>query len=564
MTGRKIGPFRLESQLGVGGMGIVYLATYEETGQKVAVKVLTPALSADRKLLARFEREMKILRKLRHRNIVRYFGGGKSAGQHFYAMEVMDGGSLESVLEKKGRLSWEQTIDVALQIAKGLEHAHHHGIIHRDLKPANVFLSKDGKIKLGDFGIARDTEATALTAAGKTVGTYAYMAPEQIVGKPPVSGRTDLYALGCVMFQMLTGRIPFEADTPAEMLFKHIEDEPPRVSSEAIDCPVWLEEIVDRLLAKAPEDRFYDALATQVALQEVGEKVAEQASIAKQTVAGGPTKATAAGDRTELQKLMGKKKKKKRKKQPLHEQAWFLALCLGLLIGGVTWLLWPLSEATLYARAQVLMQSDSASDHLTARDKYLAPLIERFPEGEHAAEAREWIDQIETDKLDRQVETSMRIGREPRSEAERLYMEARRLEKDFGDRVTALEKYQSLRNLFREQEEARFFLRLADRRIREIELSGDADVDDRVKLVNAKLKAADEHARNGKLLPARRIWKSVITAYSSNQELKLQVEYAQLRMQGEEVEPIDFDDPGEPSVEDPSNPPEPDSPAEST
>jgi eukaryotic-like serine/threonine-protein kinase len=163
----------------------------------------------------------------------------------------------------KGRLSWEQTIDCARHICKGLEYAHTAGIIHRDLKPANLFLSRKGYLKIGDFGIARDTQATALTAAGSTVGTYAYMAPEQITGISPVTRKTDLYALGCVLYELLTGRTPFRAETMVEMLQQHLKSEPDRITTEAIDCPVWLESVVMKLLEKDPEKRYYDALAVQ-------------------------------------------------------------------------------------------------------------------------------------------------------------------------------------------------------------------------------------------------------------------------------------------------------------
>lgn len=147
-------------------MGIVYLATYVETGKQVAVKVLPPALSEDEKLLKRFEREILILKRLRHPNIVKYYGGGQPSGSTcWYAMEYIDGGSLHDILKKRKRLSWDQAIQVGRQLTAALEHAHNAGIIHRDLKPGNLFVTKKGRIKLGDFGIARDTEATALTAA---------------------------------------------------------------------------------------------------------------------------------------------------------------------------------------------------------------------------------------------------------------------------------------------------------------------------------------------------------------------------------------------------------------
>ncbi|MFN8707733.1 MAG: serine/threonine protein kinase, partial [Planctomyces sp.] len=186
MTRRQIGPFLVDRQLGAGGMGIVYLATHTPTGKRVALKVLTPALSSDVKLLKRFEREIDILKRMSHPNIVRYYGGGTQDNQRYYAMEFIDGGSLQDILKKRRTLTWEQTIQVGRQLCSALEHAHNAGIIHRDLKPANLFISRRGRLKLGDFGIARDTEATALTAAGKTVGTYAYMAPEQIHGNAPI------------------------------------------------------------------------------------------------------------------------------------------------------------------------------------------------------------------------------------------------------------------------------------------------------------------------------------------------------------------------------------------
>ena len=193
---RMLGPFLIEKKLGVGGMGIVYKATYTKNGADVALKVLPLSLTVNKLLVDRFTREMAILKKLKHPRIVQFFGGGSQNGQHFYAMEFVDAGTLADLLREKGRLPWQQAIEFAVQICEALEYAHDQGIVHRDLKPANLFLGQDGKLRLGDFGIARDSDATALTASGSTVGTHAYMAPEQITGKQPISNKTDLYALG--------------------------------------------------------------------------------------------------------------------------------------------------------------------------------------------------------------------------------------------------------------------------------------------------------------------------------------------------------------------------------
>lgn len=540
---RKIGPFELEKKLGVGGMGVVYLGTYSKTGQKVAVKVLSPELNADKRLLKRFVREMAILKKLRHKNIVKYFGGGHDGTQHFYAMEYIDGGSLDQVLRKKGKLSWEQAIEVGRQVAKALEHAHNHGIVHRDLKPANLFLSKDGKLKLGDFGIARDTQATALTAAGRTVGTYAYMAPEQISGKPPVSRKTDLYALGCVLYETLTGRTPFVEENPAQMLFAHLELEPPRVTGFAIDCPVWLENVVMRLLEKDPEERYYDALAVQVALDEVGTKVAEQLSIAKQTATGGGGSSTVTErqERSELVKMLtGGKKKKKKKKGPFWEQLWFLAACLIVVIGGIAWASWPLSDEEKFARAEAMMQDpEQWSD---ARSRYLDSLAADAT-GKFASRAQEYIDQIEMDLAERQAQSVAKRNQDPRSEGERLYIRARKFE-NLPDRVSALRTYRSMIDLLGRGDEGpaekdRPYVNLAKKKIAEIEASSDKPRDT-MEMVNDALHRADEAQNGGNPVRAEELWNSVVTLYSDNVELERQVKYARARLRRENVEPIDF------------------------
>ena len=340
----RLGPFQIVQRLGVGGMGMVYEAIYRKKGdkpRKVAVKLLAPDLGGDDQLIARFNREMEILKKLKHPNIIRYYGGGSIDNRRFYAMEVLSGGALDVIIREKGRLSWEQTLEYAHQIASALEHAHGAGVIHRDLKPANLLLSKDGRIKLTDFGIARDTQRTALTADGKTVGTMAYMAPEQITGQHPITRRTDLYALGCVMYQMLTGETPFGQETEEpknrptapEIMLRHIEEVPRDVRELAHDCPIVVERLIMELLAKEPDDRPFDALAVQVKLEELQSGLRD-GSLVDATVIGDRSSMTKA-DRAELRKALGKKKKKKRKKKfvPVWERMEFLLPVLMVIVG---------------------------------------------------------------------------------------------------------------------------------------------------------------------------------------------------------------------------------------
>ena len=260
-------------------MGVVYLATHLDSGRQVALKVLSQDHVQSAQVIQRFDREVAILKKLRHKNVVRYYGGGVYEGQRYCVMEVLDGGTLEDFLNQRNRrLTWEQAVDVGIQVCEALDHAHQHGIIHRDLKPGNLFLNQRGQLKLGDFGIARDTTTEGMTQAGRTVGTYAYMAPEQIEGSPPVSGKTDLYALGCVLYEVMTGRTPFLAETPAEMLIRHVQDRPKPVGARVSGCPMHLQQIVGKLLCKRPADRFPDAQAVLTELSQLDDKVANEST----------------------------------------------------------------------------------------------------------------------------------------------------------------------------------------------------------------------------------------------------------------------------------------------
>jgi serine/threonine-protein kinase len=546
---RTMGPFEIHERLGVGGMGVVYRALYTENGREVALKVLSPALSGNAQVAARFEREMAILKKLRHPNIVQYFGGGRSGGQQFFAMEYVPGGSVEQLIKKKGKLPWEEALPILRQVAQALEYSHANGVIHRDLKPANLFFTgKGNRVKLGDFGIARDGDATALTAAGKTVGTYAYMAPEQIAGKPPISRRTDLYALGCVAFELLTGRPPFVAETPAEMLFGHLNADPPRVREFSIDCPIWLDEVIARLLEKDPDDRYFDALAVQVALDEVQQKVEEQQSFVKQTLAGATTAANTIEGK-ELKDLFGGKKKKKRKSKavPLYERAWFLALCLLLVVGGVTWALWPPNEAELYTSAQELMKSDDDADWFTAREEYLLPLIQRFPDGKHVKEARSWLDKIELHQIEDQAENRVRRNQKPRNESERLLMDAIQAEAD--DKIIAIGKYHTMMKLVAGDPKTEAYARIA--RNRAARLESQIGGDEKAALVQRALRRAEREWEAGRVGNARGIWRGVIDTYGDSNELAPHVRFAAARLEGYEPPPLDLgeDEPVEDGAE---------------
>lgn len=264
-----IWPFELEEKIGEGGMGVVYRGRYVKNNMRVAVKLL-PEDVTDETILKRFEREVELLKALRHPNIVHSFGGVCEDRRRFYAMELVDGGTLEDLLRSRGgSLPWERVIELGVQMCAALQYAHEMGIVHRDVKPGNFMLTKDGHVKLADFGLATVASGHKLTASGKTVGSFRYMAPEQVRGNPPPVPQTDLYALGCVLFLMLAGRPPFDGTSAAELLQKQLDARPPRVTEFAPDCPIALERLIDSLLRKSIDERPKSAAAVAQALQSV-------------------------------------------------------------------------------------------------------------------------------------------------------------------------------------------------------------------------------------------------------------------------------------------------------
>lgn len=255
--------YELREQLGSGTVGTIFLAKHKVTGEVFAVKFLSPAVSSNQLIVSRFQREMLILEKLSHPNILEYFGGGRFDDQLFFVMEYIRGGTLKDLLQKSGTLTWREAAESARQIASALQHAHNHGIIHRDLKPGNVFITESGELKLGDFGIARDTLAQDITEAGLTVGTYSYMAPELVRGERAITGQVDLYALGCLLFELLVGHPPFQGDNFAQIFDQHLKSQAPSVRHFGVQCPAELDDLIQQLLAKTPEERPFNARSVQ-------------------------------------------------------------------------------------------------------------------------------------------------------------------------------------------------------------------------------------------------------------------------------------------------------------
>ena len=260
------GQYRLDREVGRGGMGVVYLATDDQLQRQVAIKTLPPHLAADALIRDRFLREARTAGALSHQNIVPIYAAAERDGIVYFVMRYIAGQSLAERLARTKTLPVSDTVAILRQLAAALAYAHARGVVHRDIKAENVLLDAEtGRAMLTDFGIARLAETKPLTATGTVLGTVQYMSPEQVTGDA-LDGRSDLYALGVLALLMLCGRFPFERNSPSAVLVAHVNSKPPRLCDAATHVSKALGEVVDRLLAKSPDERFATGDALRQAL----------------------------------------------------------------------------------------------------------------------------------------------------------------------------------------------------------------------------------------------------------------------------------------------------------
>jgi serine/threonine-protein kinase len=530
MIGEKLGPFTIESKLGAGAMGVVYKATFEPNGAPVAIKLITGDQAAKAAAADRFQRESEILKQFRHPNIVRHIGAGYSETRNlrYYAMEYVPGRTLDQVLEGRGALPWREVVDVGIQVCDALQYAHDRGVVHRDLKPSNLMVTDGGVVKLADFGIAKDLDRTSLTGTGRTLGTAAYMAPEQIKGTPEVSHRTDLYALGCVLYQLLTGRPPFEGKTAMILMHKHLEEPIPRPSLVATDLPRALDRLVVTLLAKDRDERPWDAAAVGHTLRELKAKADRKEAlplvfgpVPENPGRGGivPGATAAAAPATEgatAGRTRGTKARKPRRREGADSlpdtrqrvETALLVLALVGIVGLGAYLLWPPSAAYLHRKAAEGMAGPARGQWILARDRYVAELERRFPDHPYGDEVRAWKDRILLDQARGRVRflesPNLLAVVEPKDDAERAYLDvfrgaSERKKARRDDEALAL--WRNLQAFYAKDADQRGLWLLVKERADELQRL----ITDRRRSILADLTAADVYERSGKPDDAARL-----------------------------------------------------------
>jgi beta-lactam-binding protein with PASTA domain/tRNA A-37 threonylcarbamoyl transferase component Bud32 len=287
------GRYRMEALLGQGGMAQVYKGTDTVLGREVAIKILAPQYAKDQSFVDRFRREAQSAARLNHPNVVGVYDTGSDDGTHYIVMEFVEGRTLADFLSSGGSLLPERAVELASSVCIALSEAHKAGIVHRDIKPGNIMVTRNGEVKVMDFGIARAATAETVTATATVLGTASYLSPEQAQGKP-VDARSDIYSLGIVLYEMLVGRVPFGGDSAVAVAYKHVQEPPEPPSRINPDISPSLEAVVMRALAKNPDNRYQTAEEFCADLDRVrrGMPVAATPLLAETQAVGSPVTAT--------------------------------------------------------------------------------------------------------------------------------------------------------------------------------------------------------------------------------------------------------------------------------
>jgi eukaryotic-like serine/threonine-protein kinase len=449
LVGKEFGPYLVDKELGSGSMGTVVRAKSKKNGERVAIKLMSLALGSSDAAISRFKREIEILKQLDHPNIVKYKVSGRYHGSPFYIMEYVSGESLDHILYRRSKVPWEEVVTMGIDLCAALQHAHEQGIIHRDLKPSNLMVLKDGTVKLTDFGIAKDTDVTALTAANSTVGTAAYMSPEQCRGVRDITHKTDLYSMGIMFYELLTGRKPFTGETAMEVFLQHANKTDFKTPGQiALDIPIWLDTLVCQLMEKDPAKRPLDAKSVAESLLLIKEKVEIQRSAGVETATkrrmdrASTDKKLDEDDKTAARAILGKKKKNK--VTPFYAKGWFTILALSVVALAsiacvyVIFLRTPSAES-LYADAEAKLKTDRK----IARQEPIALFLQDYPQHEKAPQVQKWADDYDFEERDNQMHNRRRLKFAAEEEEEKLAQLALD-DEDKGKLADAAQKWKEL------------------------------------------------------------------------------------------------------------------------
>ncbi len=516
MSSSRVGPFALEDKL--PGASCTYRAFHAEQRVVVAVKIFPAPFGSTAAVQRAFMDECAMLKMLHHRYIARCFGGGWHREFAYLAHELVEGESLRRVLERRQRLPWEMVVQQLRMAAEALEFLHERQVYHLALQPDKWILTPSDSIKLLDVRPGRLSGTALISPAARAPEAMRYWAPEQFSGAVEAPGLADMYALGCIAFEMLAGKPPFDQTDPTQLAVAHTEQLVARITSVVLDCPVWLDAVVRQLLEKDPLRRIRGPRALLIALDEAERHIAQGTTVAEHAVRSLSPLRTPGDTRQAGSLLRPKAQRRTRRSERslvLWERRWFLALAVAIVVGLTLYLARPLSEEQLFRRAERLMASGEPGALVRARDEYLLPLLRRFPEGQFAPQARQLLDRIAMDQTESRLRIKLRLGRPLESEAERLLAEVWKYQQ-FGDAVTAAEKLRAIIQVLPDDAEHRPYRLLAERELNALQHQTPMTLGE---FLEERLAEAQRLVQEGKLLEAMATWLAIVELYEGRAEL---------------------------------------------
>jgi serine/threonine protein kinase len=441
---------------------------------------------------------------------------------------------LRDLLDRRGRLPWETMVDFAEAICEALAYAHDEGVVHRRLTPSRVLVTAEGGVKLVGFDSALG-DSDDIVALKAPMSVMHYLAPQEIRGKRSVGlPSNDLFSLGVILYVGLAGELPWPARNPAALIQARQAAPAPRASAKVLDCPVWLDVLVARLLEVKREGRFASADDARRAILVAKEKATAGVGAVQQAWSGRQGALAPKVDKQELSRLRKAAAQRAPKETgPFYERVWFLAACLAAVFAAGAWAMWPLNEEQLYARAKPLMQSERADDWLRAQNEYVAKLLERYPDTQYSSEIAEFQFRLAVHQAEERIKNVDRFERDFQWEIDRQYYAARRDEQR-GDRLAAWEKYDALVKLFAGSEklQERAVVELARRRIEEIRRAArdGQGASELTTVVQQKLDLAAQLVEDDELLRAREVLQGIVELYDGNLEAAPLVDEARERI----------------------------------
>jgi hypothetical protein len=520
MPRSRLGPLAIESKLGdTPSTSHVWRAVHVQLQRAVAVKIFPSPFGATPEARADFAAEWETLKKIDHPAIVRCYGGGFEETDAYLAYELIDGETLASQMDRRSKLSWESVLDLAEPMADALAYLHQREIVHGALDPTKILYTGLSPVLL-DVRLNRFESAFRINRP-RTADEIEYVAPEVLKDPASLSPQSDVYSLGAVMYHALTGRpaVPGANESPAAI---------------TMECPIWLDKAVMQMLAVDPAVRPRGAQAVKLALAEVRKRSMSRAGAAEFVSRGfSPLNVNDQKERDEARVLLGQGALEFDDDTPIeatawHDKPWVLIGGLLLLVGLFAYVLWPLNEDQMRAKAEVLLAEETRNSMHQAKVSYLEPMLEKFPDGQHSVWAKEQIDRVEMVQAEHALSVKLNRNLPLKNEGERLFAEASQYER-FGDSAAALDRYRSMVTLLGDDPQYRPFVNLARRQIAAIENQG-VELDEAARIITAKLQEADQLQEAGQVVAARQIWYGVVELYGNNENVAPLVARAQQRL----------------------------------